>query len=204
MVLSIDLSDGSLTLSLRREQEEIILFKKRLNHVEQTPHILQNLFRAENISLSELKRLAFISGPGNYTGLRASILIIRSLAMRWNLPVWHLTRLQAMLFACQHLHKSIWVSQFVRMNQYYFAKGLFSSEGFRFDLAPQTATAESLKSHWEQSPGLAIGDWTNLPQVKCLPEILTVSALSQWCSTTTEKPTAWNEIEPFYIRPAVN
>lgn len=205
MILGVDLSDSSLSLSLRQHQQEIILFKKQLNHMELSPSILQHLLQKERINLSALERLALISGPGNYTGLRASILLIRSIALQFQLPVWHLTRLEAVLFGCQGLAAPVWVSQSVRMNQYYFGKGHYRAEsGFCFEVIPQTGNADALIAAWTKSPSLFIGDWTDQLQAPFLPMILPVSALTLWCEKTAIQGSDWREIKPFYIRPAVN
>lgn len=205
MILGIDLSDGSLSLSLRQNQQEIILFKKQLNHMELSPSVLQNLLQKEHIDLSVLKRLALISGPGNYTGLRASILLIRSLALQLHIPVWHLTRLEASMFACQGFGAPVWVSQFVRMNQYYFGKGHYRDEsGFCFEVSPQTGDANELLVAWTKSPSPVIGDWTDIPSSAPLSLALPVSALTLWCEKTVRPGSDWRDIQPFYIRPAVN
>lgn len=205
MILGIDLSDGFLSLSLRQNQQEIILFKKRLNHMELSPYLLQRILEAEQINLSEIQRLALISGPGNYTGLRASTLLMRSLSIQLHRPIWHLTRLEALIFACRNYPKPVWTSQFVRMNQYYFAKGQYHAEsGFCFAIQPQTGTADDVYTAWTKSPEVLFGDWTEKQALLHCPSATHVSALTSWCE---ESPTAgahWSEVHPFYIRPAVN
>jgi len=204
MILGIDASQSSISLSFRYNQQEIILFKKKLNQFELLPLILQNLLSSQGIELQTLKRIAIITGPGNYTSLRASILVARSLASLYQLPVWGLNRLEMQLYAQRQLDESIWATQFVRMGQFYFAKGQYIDSEFHYDLAPQTASEQDLKTNWLQSPGLISGDWenteTNFKKV-ALPELS--SALSEWCEDTLQAETGWQNLVPFYIRPAV-
>ncbi|MEL7545817.1 MAG: tRNA (adenosine(37)-N6)-threonylcarbamoyltransferase complex dimerization subunit type 1 TsaB [Pseudomonadota bacterium] len=61
------------------------------------PGLVQETIAASGVALAELDRLAVITGPGSFTGIRVGVAFARGLALALNIPCLGVTSLEAAL-----------------------------------------------------------------------------------------------------------
>lgn len=129
MLLSLDASLSHFSWCLQHQNQILAQDHLRLSHYESLPLYLKAELKKLSISPLQIDRLAVIYGPGNYTGLRASLALVRTWHMLYGTPVVCKNRLETLLYvASLDTHKEIMVSQSVRMNEFFILKGKRNTE----------------------------------------------------------------------------
>lgn len=124
MLLSLDASLSYFSWCLQHQNQILAQDHLRLAHYESLPLYLKAELEKLNLSPLHIDRLAIIHGPGNYTGLRASLALVRTWHMLYGTPVVCKNRLETLLHVISlDTDKEIMVSQSVRMNEFFILKG---------------------------------------------------------------------------------
>lgn len=201
MLLSLDasLSQFSWCISQDASIEGECL---RLKHYESLPNYLEDQFNRLQILPRDISKIAVIIGPGNYTGLRATLAMVRTWHMLYNTPVICKNRLETMLYyATQNTTQEVMISQSVRMDEFFILKGRAHPD------RDFVITQELLKIkgiHWTEYANAVTlcGDsfaeekvnytasWENLAPI-----------LAKWATSLKSESTLSNII-PLYIREA--
>lgn len=101
-------------------------------HIKCVLPMIDNLLKANALQLGQLDALAFISGPGSFTGLRIGLGVVQGLALGADLPVLPVSTLQALAQeAIEHQHvgeqELIMPVIDARMDEVYW--GIYRNEG---------------------------------------------------------------------------
>lgn len=197
ITLGIDASALKTSLGLISSTGEVMAFSETLKSFEHLPLFVYHALEQNKYQLSDIKKIGLIMGPGNYTGLRCSLLMAKSFASIYPIQLVGRNRLDTIIFAHRSQEKWVMASQYVRMNQYYISIGRYLAEQIEYQLPPQLVSEAEWETHSQSKSLLIIGDQPNGLNTEL--ELGTV--LSEWVFTTQEEET---RLEPFYIRPAVS
>lgn len=203
MILSMDASLVPFSWCLYGSQGVIASDTHPLKHYENLPNYLQGIFEKQELTPQDIQRIAIIKGPGNYTGLRASLALVRTWHLLWGTPVICKNRLETMLYAvCQTEPAEVTIAQAVRMNEYFILQGKQNQEGFEVTQPLTKIQGED----WFQyvTTARVFGDgpeaqllsqdnvqWTHLTPV-----------LAQWAQHSAPE-SSLDSISPLYTRKAV-
>lgn len=174
----------------------------RLKHYESLPNYLESQLDRLQIQPAEISKIAVIIGPGNYTGLRATLALIRTWHMLYDTPVICKNRLETMLYhVAQHNATEIMISQSVRMDEFFILKGK-TDEQQDFKI-----TRELLKINrqdWQSYAGklTVYGDTPAAPLSDDTSWNHLAPVLAQWAKSLTTL-TPLSSMTPLYIRQAV-
>lgn len=201
MILSMDASLVPFSWCLYGSQGVIAADTLSLKHYENLPHDLQHIFKEQGIIPQDIERIAIIKGPGNYTGLRASLALVRTWHLLFGTPVVCKNRLETMLYhVCKTESDEVTIAQAVRMNEYFILQGKQSSPSFEITQPLTKIQGEDWAQHvktrkvFGDSPQDPVQDdvqWTNLAPV-----------LAEWAQYSTPE-TSLETISPLYTRAAV-
>lgn len=201
MLLSLDasLSQFSWCISQGTSIEGDCL---RLKHYESLPNYLESQLNRLQILPREISKIAIIIGPGNYTGLRATLAMVRTWHMLYHTPVICKHRLETMLYyAAQHTPQEIIISQSVRMDEYFILKGKHHPER-DFIITQELLKIKS--SHWPQYADAVTlcGDsfTEEIPKYTAVWENLS-PVLATW-ATSSHSESTLSDMTPLYIRQA--
>jgi len=204
-ILSIDVSQKQILIGIQHKNHFQLLLNQHLDKAELLPGLLQQSLKEQNINIRTIKRLGIMTGPGNYTSLRAGILMARSLAMFNKTSLFAKNRLEVMLYlARKQTNQNIIAIQNVRQNQYYIAIGKYNDDQIIYTHPPSTLDKTEVQKLWNENQLEIYGDWENdqksLNQENLAYELLV--SLGEWAnhSSIATEPT---DLTPFYIRPAV-
>lgn len=134
---------------------------------EEAVHEIGRLFAETGTSPASLDGLAWMCGPGSFTGLRVAAATIQGLAWVWNKPVASLSALQVMAYACRRPDATLGVCSFLdaRMHELYWA-----CYGIRSGVWPEATLAVAPPGDIE----LPAGEWIGVGE---LPEAVEYQAL---------------------------
>lgn len=204
-ILSMDASHKHIYIAYQEKSFKLLL-SQPLEKAEILPFYLQEALREHNLEINSIQRVGLITGPGNYTSLRASILLARSFAWLYNIKIVAKTRLEVLFYLHRSQNQPILVNQSVRQGQFYTALGQYQDTGISYTIPPKICNEEELAHLVEKHTGPIFGDWqkgTSSPEVSDTPMAeQIIQALSQWTIQSSET-SSFEDIKPFYIRPAV-
>jgi tRNA threonylcarbamoyladenosine biosynthesis protein TsaB len=203
-LLAIDASEKTISICLHQSGQQLELYTDALNRVEQLPRLIKALLGRHSLSPGELGGLSLIHGPGSYTGLRASLLVAKSLALYSQVPVMVKKRHEVSLFAYRTYSGPVLSFQSVRLGQYYIALGQYLGSEFEYLVAPCLQTEQELIEIQKKFSCPVIGDWPfnteEQAQVLMQPDLAQV--LAEW-SDLIFVPCTIEQLVPFYVREAV-
>lgn len=173
-----------------------------LKHYESLPNYLESQLNRLKISPREISKIAIIVGPGNYTGLRATLSLVRTWHLIHDTPVVCKNRLETMLYyVTQHMSEEVMISQSVRMEEFFVLKGR-ATPGKDFVITQKLLKTN--RSDWPQYADKCpvYGD----PLSESLLPYNTVwdnlaPALARW-TTPIKSGNSLSEMTPLYIRQA--
>ncbi|PIQ27318.1 tRNA (adenosine(37)-N6)-threonylcarbamoyltransferase complex dimerization subunit type 1 TsaB [bacterium (Candidatus Blackallbacteria) CG17_big_fil_post_rev_8_21_14_2_50_48_46] len=207
LILGIDTTQSNAQIALLQNKQKLAVCEFFLERMESLPALLHDLFQERGILPAELGGIGFVKGPGNYTGIRAGLMVVKTLTSLYNLPLWGFTRLETALYSLRHLNTAISPVFNVRQGQFYTAWGQWQKDQAQYLLEPDTWALEAWISKLEQSvegslPFIISNEPLdiNLPWLPLGNMALAVAELS--AEKIAAQQTA-PEVLPFYIRPAV-
>jgi tRNA A37 threonylcarbamoyladenosine modification protein TsaB len=202
MLLSLDASLSKFSWCLFSKGISLEGDCLHLKHYESLPNYLEAQLDRLKILPREISKIAVIIGPGNYTGLRATLSLVRTWHMLYDTPVICKNRLETMLY-CMTLHTSeeVMVSQSVRMEEFFILKGKAAPDK-KFEI-----TQPLLKIHRKDWLSYAAKlpvygdslDNTLLPHAMIWEDM--APALARWVSPLSSA-SPLSDITPLYIRQA--
>lgn len=201
MILSMDASLAPFSWCLYGSQGLIAADTLLLKHYENLPNDLQHIFKAQGITPQDIERIAIVKGPGNYTGLRASLALVRTWHLLFGTPVVCKNRLETMLYhVCKTEADEVTIAQAVRMNEYFILQGKKTPQSFELTQALTKIQGEEWTQHvktrkvFGDSPQGQTQDnvqWANL-----------APTLAEWAQYSAPE-TSLESISPLYTRAAV-
>ena len=169
----------------------------KINQIEHLPSYFAEVLQLNQLKLNQLDGIALVTGPGNYTSLRGSILMANTLSLVKPLKLFAQNKLELLLYAIQS-KENLMVSQYVRMGQYYVGIGRYDGNKVQFTLDPMLVSTERWLELQQAENCQVFGEAPgNFSEVKTVPEL--GLKLAEW---SAQLPPL-QRLKPFYIRDAV-
>lgn len=174
----------------------------RLKHYESLPNYLESQLDRLKILPTDISKIAIIIGPGNYTGLRATLALVRTWHMLYDTPVICKNRLETMLYHVTQQHsEEVMISQSVRMDEFFILKGkaanprelMITQELLKINRKDWASHAGQLSVYGDDLEELPLAEdahWNHLAPV-----------LAQWAKSL-DALTPLSDMTPLYIRQA--
>lgn len=106
MILFIDTHDSLITVALKNKDKLIIKTKESFfSHSIYTMPMIESLFKENNLSINDLKKIIVINGPGSFTGIRIGLSIAKTMAYALNIDINTISSLTAYLISNQNNKK---------------------------------------------------------------------------------------------------
>jgi len=210
LILGLDTTQPTVQISLLGESQKIFVGEQFTNKMESLPGLLKRLFESYDLQPQALTAIGIISGPGNYTGIRAGMMVVKTLTYRYQIPLYGLSKLEAALYSLRSLNMPLSPIFHVRQGQIYTGLGQWQAGQANYQVEP---CSKSLPDWFNQlaEQGLPAlfcrsepfeGEWPN--ERAWLPLGNLAGAVADWTHEQVKggHPPK-NEVAPFYIRPAV-
>tara|TARA_B110000444_G_C18778812_1_gene566368 strand:+ start:144 stop:884 length:741 start_codon:yes stop_codon:yes gene_type:complete len=132
-ILAIDTAGDSCSAALTARGQLLKRYEPRpREHSELLLPMVDSLLTEGNLKLSDLKGIAYIRGPGSFTGLRIGVSVVQGLAYAANLPTLGLSSLQVLAMKWLESHslsaaQTLLVMLDARMSEVYW--GQYQIEG---------------------------------------------------------------------------
>ena len=99
LILAVDTSQKACSVSLCRGDQTLAARSEMLErgHAERLIPMIDEIVSEQNISYRDIERLAVITGPGAYTGVRIGVATVRGLALVEKIPCLGFTALEIAL-----------------------------------------------------------------------------------------------------------
>ncbi len=91
MILYIDTTEKNFKLRLYSKDGLLVdkfLSTSEANHSEELIKNIDVLIKKNNISKNDISKIAIVSGPGSYTGLRVGVATANAMAYALNVPIF--------------------------------------------------------------------------------------------------------------------
>lgn len=95
--LFIDTHDSEIVIGLFKD-DILIDSRKKIssrNHSDFTMPMIDDILKANGISVHDLNEILVVNGPGSFTGVRLGVTIAKTLAYTLNIPIKTITSLEA-------------------------------------------------------------------------------------------------------------
>lgn len=197
--LLIDGSGPRMGLGICREGELQHLLRSPFEAYEELTDWLMQTLKHHSIASEAVKRLGVVTGPGSYTGLRSSLLLMRTWSQTRHLPIWGCAHWELALFDLRHVPQEILFVQAIKRSHYFVARGRYQAGHCLYSIEPQLV----LQTDWDQEQSSQNACLVS-PHSQDFPNALplrdSISSLADWVAE--QAPVAWHYIEPVYAKPA--
>ena len=100
MILFIDTHDELITVGLKNGEELYLKTQEsEYSHSIYTIHIIESLFKDNNLNVKDLKKIIVVNGPGSFTGIRIGLSIAKTMAYALNIDINTISSLTAYLIS---------------------------------------------------------------------------------------------------------
>ncbi|MGJ8689430.1 MAG: tRNA (adenosine(37)-N6)-threonylcarbamoyltransferase complex dimerization subunit type 1 TsaB [Gammaproteobacteria bacterium] len=123
IILAIDTSNSQCSVALNRDGNiQSAICTQARQHARRLLPMIDEILTDSGLTLEDLDAIAFVNGPGSFTGLRIGAGVAQGLAFGANLPVLALSTLAVMAFKArqQVALEHFLVSMQARENEVYF------------------------------------------------------------------------------------
>jgi tRNA threonylcarbamoyladenosine biosynthesis protein TsaB len=98
MILFIDTHDELITIGLKTSEELYLKTQEsEYSHSIYTMPMIESLFKDNNLSVKDLKKIIVVNGPGSFTGIRIGLSIAKTMAYALNIDINTISSLTAYL-----------------------------------------------------------------------------------------------------------
>jgi tRNA threonylcarbamoyladenosine biosynthesis protein TsaB len=204
LILGLDTTQSSAQIALVEEQHTLLATEVSLQRMESLPSVLAGLFELIGVCPERLGGVCFVTGPGNYTGIRAGLMVAKTFALRYRLPLRGISRLEAIVYRFKHSPWPVSPLLNVRQGQFYTALACWQHEAIHYLREPHCTTLSAwvseLANHVQPYVFLAaealaeVPDWIQIEN--------TALAAAHWMREVPQEDPL-PPVMPFYIRPAV-
>lgn len=205
LILGLDTTQPTVQISLIGETQKFYQGAYYVKRMESLPSLLKQLFEHFGFRPQDLTAIGVITGPGNYTGIRAGMMVVKTLTYRYQLPLYGMHKIEAAFYSLRSLQQPLSPIFNVRQGQVYTGVGQWLANRADYQIAPHSTDLDSwLQRLPQEAPSglLCSEEPLNYPQ--WLPLGHLAQAMAEWtreCVHSNISPLT--EVQPFYIRPAV-
>lgn len=98
MILFIDTHDELITIALKNDNDLFIKTQEsEYSHSIYTMPMIESIFKENNLSVKDLKKIIVVNGPGSFTGIRIGLSIAKTMAYALNIDINTISSLTAYL-----------------------------------------------------------------------------------------------------------
>jgi len=124
-IIGIDTSRVPIRLAIRDSEGLLFQTTYRQEKMEHFPLFIQHILDLLEIPNQDLIGVGAITGPGNYTGLRAGLTWAKTMAQVLNLPLYGFNKLNVLLYGARHLKQKTSPLINIRQKQVYTTVGQY-------------------------------------------------------------------------------
>ena len=97
LILAINSAEAACDIALVRNARVLAETKEEMTRGQdgRLPGLVSELLAAASVELADLDRLAVVTGPGSFTGIRIGVSFVRGLALALDIPALGLSSLEA-------------------------------------------------------------------------------------------------------------
>ena len=97
LILAINSAEAACDIALVRNARVLAETKEEMTRGQdgRLPGLVTELLAAASVELADLDRLAVVTGPGSFTGIRIGVSFVRGLALALDIPALGLSSLEA-------------------------------------------------------------------------------------------------------------
>ena len=97
LILAINSAEAACDIALVRNARVLAETKEEMTRGQdgRLPGLVTELLAAASVELTDLDRLAVVTGPGSFTGIRIGVSFVRGLALALDIPALGLSSLEA-------------------------------------------------------------------------------------------------------------
>ncbi len=225
-VLGIDTSHatGSVTVRGSRGSVEHTTFGPGSSHLVELCAAVDKLLVGSDLDITDIDRVALVSGPGSFTGLRIGLSFVKGLFAARPLEVVTMTSLELLAIQAAREHERVCAMVDARRDEVYgalyVADGQYPVDGtpipwVRAEIEPRAASPAGFLTSLEKCPTLFVGsgavryaqlvrDTFGDNTVACATDSQPSTELLCNIAPALEPvdPGKVPQIEPFYIRPS--
>ncbi len=210
LILGLDTTQPTLQIALLGESQKFFVGEQFVNKMESLPGVLKRLFESYDLQPQALTAIGIINGPGNYTGIRAGMMVVKTLTYRYQIPLYGMSKLEAALYSLRSLNTPLSPIFNVRQGQIYTGLGQWQAGQACYLVEPCSKSLPDWLNQLDEQGLSALlcraepfeGEWTS--ERTWLPLGNLAGAVAAWTQEQLKggHPPD-NEVAPFYIRPAV-
>ncbi|MGV3525634.1 MAG: hypothetical protein ACO1RX_15535 [Candidatus Sericytochromatia bacterium] len=197
--LLLDGSGPKLGLATCQTSQPLYLQRIPFESYETLTDYLSQSLATQQIEIEQIGALGVITGPGGYTGLRSSLLLVRTWAQTRQVPVWGCTHWELAFFEMRDSPEEVLFVQPIKHTHFLITRGRHEKNQVVYSLRPELILKADLSLHLA-TPYVRL--------VSPFPETLegaftlrdSLLIMADWCPV--QPPTAWQQLVPFYAKPA--
>lgn len=147
---------------------QLKLHEQPRQHAQLLLPMVDQLLNEADLTLADIKAIAFSRGPGSFTGIRICMSVVQGLALGQSIPVIPVSTLQALAMAVQ-LRGLVCVGETVtpafdaRMNEVYIGRYQLTNDVPQSLEDEQVLPTEIAANQFAGLPGLAVGSGWHTP-----------------------------------------
>lgn len=197
--LLLDGSGPELGLAIRQTSQPLRLQRTPFASYESlTDWLIQSLAH-QQILVDQITAVGIITGPGSYTGLRSSLLLVRTWAQTRKIPVWGCTHWELAFFEMREHPEEILCVQPIKQSHVLITRGRYQKNQIVYSLRPELILKTELALHLATPHVRLVSPFPDTLE-GTLPLRDALFILGDWC--LDQPPTAWSQLAPFYAKPA--
>ncbi len=219
-ILALDATTANCSVSVVFENGQAITRSEWVpqGHARVILPWVDEVLQEAQLDPQALRALAWVQGPGAFTGLRIAAGVVQGLAMGWEKPVISLPSLEVLLHQIPTSNRiqgqRYWALLDARMDEVYAQAFQYTEQGFVAEAPPQLWPLNSLRTALAEPHQGSIGDLMNLKQGWDTLKPLLNDWQEAWPEAETAGRLAWTRLdqawsletqlpEPIYLRPSV-
>lgn len=219
-ILALDATTANCSVSLVFEDGHAITRSEWVpqGHARVILPWVDEVLQEAKFEPQDLRALAWVQGPGAFTGLRIAAGVVQGLAMGWQKPVISLPSLEVLITQMpkhkRQIDQRYWALLDARMDEVYAQAFQYTDQGFVAESPPQLWPLADLMMALAEPHQASIGDLMNLKQGWDSLKPLLHQWRAAWPEAEAAGRLAWSRLdqawsleaqlpEPIYLRPSV-
>lgn len=209
IILSLDSTQEEISCAVYLGSQRLSCGQWTLTKTEQIPQYLAQMLNNQSLKPTDIKRLAVVTGPGNYSSLRNGLIAIKTMGQCLDIPMVACTKIEAMCY--RYRHYDGWLAPIldVRQNMLYVAVARYqqSDQKVAYRVKADFIQRSTLQSHLLNTQAMVLSavplpEWPGA-QWADIPYGYACEAAEMAVAPTATVIT-FEQLRPLYARPAVH